>query len=113
MRIFLIFLLILVPSCTTTVIPTQVKSNTASFDSGVQNSGFIQFNADGSAAITPHARDRYNLLIGKYSKKFLPPLKKDDGVSEWIVIHGAFTYRITPEAIVHFKQMNQWFHSGQ
>lgn len=61
----------------------------ASYDGNDKNSGFIAFNADGSATITAHARDRYNSLIEKYAKNFNPPLQKDDGVrrigDSWVI----------------------------
>jgi len=75
------WMLVGVSGCTTTITPDAVHATQASFDSGVQNSGFIGFFADGSGHLTPRARDRYNLLVSIYGKEYLPPLKRDSGIA--------------------------------
>ena len=79
-----------------------------SWDGNVQNSGLIRFSDDGSAVITPHARDRYNTLIDTYGKRFTPALHPDDGVTR--LPDG--TYSITAQHLSYFAQMNNWKRSG-
>lgn len=98
-----VFLAVMLSGCSTTVTPQQVHASQASFDGNVQNSGFICFNQDGSGTITPHARDRYNALIGVFCKKFSPELRVDDGVT----LAGT-NYIIDAQHLNYFKQMNRW-----
>ena len=95
-------------SCSTTVAPRSAFDTVASFDGGVQNSGFIGFADDGSGVITQHAKDRYNALVGIYGNKFLPVLVTDDGVRS----HTNGTYLIDAEHLVKFGTMNQWRRDG-
>jgi hypothetical protein len=50
-------------------------STVASWDGGVQNSGLIGKDGPGNFLITEHARERYNGLIGRYGRCYVPPLK--------------------------------------
>jgi len=95
-------------SCSTTVAPRAANDVVASFDGGVQNSGFIGFTEDGSGVITQHAKDRYNGLIGIYGNKFIPVLVTDEGVNAYT--NG--TYLIDAEHLVKFGTMNQWRRDG-
>ncbi len=90
------------PGCT--VIPQTVSDNAPSFDGGVQNSGFIGYDAVGNGILTPNARTRYNLLIEQFGKRYLPPLKIDDG----IIPTTTNTFLIAPQYLVDFREMNRW-----
>lgn len=72
-----------------------------SFDGGVQNSGFVQFTADGGALITPHARDRYNALVAKYGRSYSPPLVADEGLAP-----SNGLYHIDAQHLAYFAEMN-------
>ena len=75
------FVLTVTPACTSTVTPDAVRATEASYDGNTRNSGFMGFFADGSGHITPHARDRYNLLLTIYGREYLPPLTRDAGIA--------------------------------
>ena len=97
-----------------TVTPAQVHAGAASFDGTNQNSGVLEFTADGSALITAHARDRYNALAAVYSKKFLPPLSPDEGLRpQPLIIPGPPTWAIDPQHLNYFKTMNRWKREGK
>lgn len=89
--------------CTTTITPPKIHDTQASWDGNQQNSGFIQFNEDGSALITPHARDRYNGLIDLYGGFYKPRLKHDDGLEA-----AGDVWKIDAEHLVKFGTMNRW-----
>ena len=73
-------LMLLFSACT--IVPKPVRDARASFDGNTANSGFLQFNADGSGRITPHARERYNGLVKLYGAHFTPPLAANAGLVE-------------------------------
>jgi hypothetical protein len=98
-----IILLINALSGCTTATPRVVESPAASWDGTNQNSGFIGWSGH-SGVITPHARDRYNALIEIYSKKFVPPLLTDYGITATT----SNVFLITPEALADFVLMNRW-----
>lgn len=89
-------------SCTT-VTPHTVNSSAYSWDGTNQNSGVISFVGN-QVEVTPHWRDRYNGLMAFYSKRFLPPLTFDYGVSAT----ATNTFLVTPEAFRDFVEMNRW-----
>jgi hypothetical protein len=87
-----------------TVIPKTAKDNRASFDGTAQNSGFYGYDVEGYGYITPHARDRYNLLIANFGYRYQPPMKFDEGITAT----ATNSYRIDPEHLVDFQEMNGW-----
>jgi len=102
-------LLYAICGCTSTVTPAAVEAHQASFDQGAQNSGLIaMLPGNAGALITPHARDRYNELIGIYGREFLPALPADYGITR-----DAGGYAITAEALQDFILMNTWHRMGR
>ncbi len=98
------------PGCfTSTVKPKVVEAQEIAYDNGVQNAGVLGLD-DTGAIITPTKREEYNALIALYGKdpKFLPPLRKDDGV----VVKGS-NFHITNEALINFTEMKSWQRSGK
>lgn len=87
----------------TTVTPHMVNSSAYSFDGMNQNSGLIGFVGT-MPEVTPHWRDRYNAMIAVYSKRFLPPLVPDYGLTPT----ATNTFLVTPEAYRDFVKMNRW-----
>ena len=108
MRTLLAIIILACAACTSTVTPKPVNATQASWDSGAQNSGFLGFFPDGSAHLTVHARDRYNVLVTIYGKDFLVPLKSDAGVTA--LPDG--TYQIDAEHLADFMVMNEKHQSG-
>lgn len=92
----------------TTVIPTRITSEGASFDGGERNSGLYGFttNQTGTvqAVITTHARDRYNALVEKYGNKLVPPITIDYGVTD-----NKTNCYMTLEALSDFVSMNRMY----
>jgi len=96
--------------CSSTVTPAAVNAQQASFDQGGQNSGLISMlPGNAGAIITPHARDRYNELLGIYGSEFLPALKPDDGISPRL--DG--NYDITAAALENFILVAAWHRMGR
>ena len=93
---------LLICGCTTET-PHTVNSSAYSWDGTNQNSGVIGFVGN-QIEVSPHWRDRYNGLGAIYSKKFVPPLAFDYGLTP--TIYG--TYLVTPEAFKDFVDMNRW-----
>jgi len=94
--------------CTSTITPPKIHDTQASFDGNAQNSGFIQYNEDGSALITPHARDRYNGLVDLYGAYFKPRPKHDEGL-----VQVGSNWQIDAEHLVKFGTMNRWRKEGK
>ena len=97
--------------CSCTVIPKTVQANVASYDGGVQNSGWIcaTTNSTGQidgAIVTPHWRDRYNALIEVYSTNFFPRLVPDAGITP-----APPNFHVDAQHEVYFMQMNRWHKS--
>lgn len=104
--VLLVGCLIFSAGCWKTFAPPPVKPAGASFDNGERNSGFYGFvtnNGVPYGLISTNARNRYNELIYKYKGKFIPPLKKDYGISD-----NKTNYLITLEALSKFATMNRW-----
>jgi hypothetical protein len=102
--------LLLTGGClTSTVVPEPVVSTATSFDGTNQNSGLICFTTNGTAILTPHARDRYNLLIARYGTNFIPSLTNDAGIVPTLTN----TYEIDAEHLADFCSMNRWKKSGK
>lgn len=94
--------------CTTVVPPDLSPSPTVAFDGGEQTGGVIDVLPGGGFVVTAHLRDRYNSLIAKYGNQFVPALVPDHGIAR---SDGRWT--MTPEAMVDFITMNQWFRMGR
>ena len=85
--------------------PDIINSDTISYDEyGNQTSGIISVSDDKTGFIvTKHFIDRYNSMIEKYGKKFVPELKKDQGVSK---IDNTQFYFISNQSMGYFLTMN-------
>jgi hypothetical protein len=82
--------------CTGTVAPKQVTATQASFDAvpdargQYQNSGILGFT-NHMVILTPTARDRYNALVKKWGKNFIPAITNQDagltlmGTNRWLM----------------------------
>lgn len=94
-----------------TVTPKPVKASQASFDGGLQNSGFLSFTNSPYAhcgVFTASAVARYNALAVIWGRdpRFVPPVKAWDGVLR--ELDGATTtnYVLSPAAIVNFIELS-------
>ena len=85
--------------------PDIINSDTISYDEyGNQTSGIISVSDDKTGFIvTKHFIDRYNSMIEKYGKKFVPELKKEQGVSK---IDNTQFYFISNQSMGYFLTMN-------
>ena len=85
--------------------PDIINSGTISYDEyGNQTSGIISVSDDKTGFIvTKHFIDRYNSMIEKYGKKFVPELKKEQGVSK---IDNTQFYFISNQSMGYFLTMN-------
>jgi hypothetical protein len=64
--------------------------------------------------ITEGAAERYNGLILIYGGKFVPAMRKDDGLSGPVgVDQGRPTWRITNEGMARFATMTRWRREGR
>ena len=71
---------------------------------GNQTSGIISVSNDKTGFIvTKHFIDRYNSMIDKYGKKFVPELKKEQGVSK---IDNTEFYFMSNQSMGYFLTMN-------
>ena len=104
----LISLCLAVAGCTTTITPIVVEAPVASWDGLNQNSGFIGWTDNGSGIITRQAKEQYNILIGTYGSRFVPPLITDFGIFETTTN----TFIITPQALADFATMKRWRRAG-
>ena len=85
--------------------PDIINSDTISYDEyGNQTSGIISVSDDKTGFIvTKHFIDRFNSMIEKYGKKFVPELKKEQGVSK---IDNTKFYFISNQSMGYFLTMN-------
>lgn len=104
-----LLLLALTTGCANTVTPKTVQSSQASWDGDAQNSGIIALTADHHGIVTPHFRDRYNVMVGTYGPRFQPPLKPDAGITATTTN----TFLIDAEHMADFLRMNRWRKQGQ
>lgn len=98
--------LVLLVSCTHVYVPAPVVSTSASWDGSERNSGFQGWATNSTGVygiLTPHAHDRYNSLIAVYGNKFMPPIKKNYGITD-----NGTNYYITLEGLSDFAKMNRW-----
>ena len=109
--VFMLFLLIAIVSaftgCSSTVTPSRVESQQASYDGGEQNSGVIASTATGFV-VTDHFRARFNGLVRIYGKDFIPELKADGGISP----AGNGRWEISKQSMIYFLEMNAWRKAG-
>lgn len=85
--------------------PNIINSDTISYDEyGNQTSGIISVSNDKTGFIvTKHFIDRYNSMIEKYGKKFVPELKKEQGISK---IDNTEFYFMSNQSMGYFLTMN-------
>lgn len=95
--------------CTSTIRPKAPVATQASWDGGVQNSGFIGFDAAGNGVLTAHTRDRYNALMDRYGNHFLPPVKAGDGITAT----ATNTFLIDAQHLAYFAHAEWLLKSGQ
>ena len=98
---------LLVAACST-VTPRVIEAPAASWDGGQQNSGFLGWtNVDDMTVgiITPNALARYNGLIARYGKRFMPPLNPSEGVCTTCRPNLIL---IQAQDLAHFATMNRW-----
>jgi hypothetical protein len=89
--------------CAHTVVPTtEVRNSTASYDGNDKNSGIVS-TCPGGFVVTDKFLARYDVLAEKYGAKFVPKVKKGDGVTGHV---------IDSEHMVKFLQMNNWNKAG-
>lgn len=106
--ILFVLLALTITSCVKTVKKEPIVASVPSWSGANQNSGFLYFTNLNSGVIDSNAVIRYNLLIDKYGNKFLPPVKKNDGlVSEPPI------FIIDAEHLEKFIRMNRWYKTGE
>ena len=71
---------LLMCGCAGTVIQKEVRPSRPSYSGAVLDSGIKGFEP-GYVIFNEDSRARYNALIERYGASFLPPLKKDDGLT--------------------------------
>jgi len=106
----LLIIPILLAGCFATIAPKPVDSKTQSFSGTNSNSGILgtRTNSEGevtSILIDGNDVNRYNYFIKLYSKKFAPPLKKNDGITQL----GDNLYEIDAQHFADFSVMNHFF----
>jgi hypothetical protein len=106
----LLFTLTLLCAGCMTITQHAVKSNNASYDNNVQNSGIIS-STMGGFKVTAHFRDRYNALVDTYGDAklsdktpiFTPALVRDGGITA----NSDGTYTITKQAMMWMVQLSE------
>lgn len=85
--------------------PDIIDGDVISYDEyGNQTSGIISVSNDKTGFIvTKHFIDRYNSMIDKYGKKFVPELKKEQGISK---IDNTEFYFMSNQSMGYFLTMN-------
>jgi hypothetical protein len=104
----------------TTVHPVHTEAAQASYDGGIENSGFDGWSTNAgtgeiSGILTSHARDRYNALCATYGKHFAPPLGQDSGLlpdPAADTSEAPPTWLIDREHLIYFATMNRWKKEG-
>ena len=97
--------------CASTVTPEPVPiTSEIAFDGSEQNAGIVAVQADGSFVVTDRVRARYNILIGEYGAKFLPPLTPDAGL---VPLPEPNRYAMTAAAMADYATMVQWRRMGR
>lgn len=97
--------------CASTVTPEPVPiTSEIAFDGAEQNAGIVAVQADGSFVVTDRVRARYNILIGEYGAKFLPPLTPDAGL---VPLPEPNRYAMTAAALADYATMVQWRRMGR
>ena len=113
----IIFIFYFVVGCATITNPTPdiINCDVISYDNGQQNAGIIQtytFFNNGEKIegfiITENAKIKYNTLIEKYGNRFIPELKKNDGIIN-ININNKIYYFISAQYMIKFADMVDYY----
>ena len=104
---------VMLAGCATTITPPVAAPASDSWDGTNQNSGFISFTRSGNGAvtgavITPHARDRYNVLMREYGNAW-GILAPDSGI---VAIPGN-SYWIDAQHLGYFADAQRWKRNGR
>ncbi|EIP99467.1 hypothetical protein OpiT1DRAFT_03984 [Opitutaceae bacterium TAV1] len=102
------FGLCLGPGCTSTITPTPVTAERASYDGDAQTSGVLALTEAGFV-VTPRWRERYNLAIARHGAEWRPALAPDHG----IVARTDGTYLASREAMEKAIVMFAWIRMGK
>ena len=97
--------------CFGTATPKTVTAKQASFDQGVQNSGFLGWTnapTPHSAILSQTAITRYNALAVKWGGSFIPTVKPWDGVTMILQGKTSTNYILDAEHLVDFMQMSDF-----
>lgn len=94
-------------SACSTVTPSAVKSQEASYDQNQQNSGVISQNANGYV-VTSHFHDRWMALVKTYGRDYKPAI---DAKAGWLDL-GDGTWLVDKQRMVAFLEMNGWLRAG-
>jgi hypothetical protein len=105
-RLLLVLLCLTVSGCFT-VSPVLVEPSRPSYDQNEATSGIISDSPSGFI-VTPHFVERYNGLVDLWGSRFVPALKRNEGIS---IVSGQ--YVIDRERMAKFVQMNLWRKSGR
>jgi hypothetical protein len=105
----LVLALFALVGCTPTIRPKPITAATPSYDGNSQNSGFIAFDAAGSGILTQHGKDRYDVLMRKYGRRFNPAVSPGAGITPT----ATNTFLIDREHLVYFATANRWFKEGK
>jgi hypothetical protein len=95
-----------------TVAPSRIVSSAPSWDGTNQHSGFVAWTTNGTAIITPHARDRYNALVTRYGTNWSPALVCDSGIFP-AAGQYSWAYEIDNEHLAKFATMLRWKKEGK
>lgn len=94
-----------------TVTPGKLKDNSASFDGGQQNSGFlglVMYRGQEYGSLTTNALSRYNDLLKTYGARLPQKVEDGDGVLTIESVDGVKTILIDNQHLRYFETMNRW-----
>lgn len=83
---------------TLTIRPAEVRAATPSFDGNVANGG-VEIVEQTGATVTAHWIDRWNAMVPRYGKAFLPPLQ--------LIPPTGKEQRVTKQQLLDFESMNR------
>ena len=89
-------------------IPDTTYPMVISYDeNGDQTAGLMEFlTEDNKFVLTEKAVNKYNALIEKYGNRFIPELKKNDGVV--LYDKDRKLYSIRADCLYNFCKMSKW-----